>query len=106
MRLRAADVVPAGTWSAPVLQSLLEDIRKKLVDVVVVYKVDQLTRSLSDFDPAGMGFTPGFATQHSFAARSEAVLGGQGSGEHVFEQRLGSAQMLACGRLAPDFSIG
>lgn len=33
----------------PALQSLLEDIRKKLVDVVVVYKVDRLTRSLSGF---------------------------------------------------------
>ncbi|HEX4580728.1 MAG TPA: recombinase family protein, partial [Acidobacteriaceae bacterium] len=31
------------------LQSLLEHIRQKLVDVVVVYKVDRLTRSLSDF---------------------------------------------------------
>ena len=78
MRLRAADVVPAGTSSAPVLQSLLEDIRKKLVDVVVVYKVDQLTRSLSDFDPTGMGFTPGFATQHTFAARSEPFSAARG----------------------------
>ena len=33
----------------PALQRLLEDIRQKLVDVVVVYKVDRLTRSLSDF---------------------------------------------------------
>jgi hypothetical protein len=33
----------------PSLQRLLEDIRKGLVDVVVVYKVDRLTRSLADF---------------------------------------------------------
>ena len=38
-----------GTMERPALQSLLEDIRRKLVDVVVVYKVDRLTRSLSDF---------------------------------------------------------
>ncbi len=38
-----------GTMERPALQSLLEDIRQKLVDVVVVYKVDRLTRSLSDF---------------------------------------------------------
>src|SRR5882762_3622580 len=38
-----------GTMQRPALQSLLEDIRQKLVDVVVVYKVDRLTRSLSDF---------------------------------------------------------
>ena len=33
----------------PALQRLLEDIRRRLVDVVVVYKVDRLTRSLADF---------------------------------------------------------
>jgi site-specific DNA recombinase len=38
-----------GTMDRPALQSLLEDIRQKLVDVVVVYKVDRLTRSLADF---------------------------------------------------------
>jgi len=38
-----------GTMERPALQRLLEDIRQKLVDVVVVYKVDRLTRSLSDF---------------------------------------------------------
>src|SRR5277367_1922890 len=38
-----------GTMERPALQRLLEDIRQKLIDVVVVYKVDRLTRSLSDF---------------------------------------------------------
>jgi site-specific DNA recombinase len=38
-----------GTMDRPALQSLLGDIRQKLVDVVVVYKVDRLTRSLADF---------------------------------------------------------
>jgi site-specific DNA recombinase len=38
-----------GTMERPAVQRLLEDIRQKLVDVVVVYKVDRLTRSLSDF---------------------------------------------------------
>ncbi len=33
----------------PALQQLLEDIRTGKVDVVVVYKVDRLTRSLADF---------------------------------------------------------
>src|SRR5205814_7937417 len=31
------------------LQALLEDIKQKAVDVVVVYKIDRLTRSLMDF---------------------------------------------------------
>jgi site-specific DNA recombinase len=38
-----------ATMDRPGLQNLLEGIRQKLVDVVVVYKVDRLTRSLSDF---------------------------------------------------------
>jgi DNA invertase Pin-like site-specific DNA recombinase len=33
----------------PALKQLLEDIAARLVDTVVVYKVDRLTRSLTDF---------------------------------------------------------
>ncbi len=33
----------------PALQRLLEDVRAGKIDIVVVYKVDRLTRSLSDF---------------------------------------------------------
>jgi DNA invertase Pin-like site-specific DNA recombinase len=33
----------------PALQSLLDQVRAKRVDIVVVYKVDRLTRSLADF---------------------------------------------------------
>jgi DNA invertase Pin-like site-specific DNA recombinase len=38
-----------GNMERPALQQLLEDIRHGLIDVVVLYKVDRLTRSLSDF---------------------------------------------------------
>jgi site-specific DNA recombinase len=38
-----------GTLERPALQTLLTDIRARKVDVVVVYKVDRLTRSLADF---------------------------------------------------------
>jgi site-specific DNA recombinase len=38
-----------ATMERPALQRLLEDIRRRLIDVVVVYKVDRLTRSLADF---------------------------------------------------------
>ncbi|MDO8432458.1 MAG: recombinase family protein [Candidatus Binatus sp.] len=38
-----------GSMERPALQHLLEDIRQKQIDVVVVYKVDRLTRSLTDF---------------------------------------------------------
>ena len=38
-----------GTMDRPALQRLLGDIREGKVDVVVVYKIDRLTRSLFDF---------------------------------------------------------
>lgn len=41
--------VSGGTMERPALQRLLEDIRHGLIDAVVVYKVDRLTRSLADF---------------------------------------------------------
>ena len=38
-----------GTMERPALQQLMADIREGSIDVVVVYKVDRLTRSLADF---------------------------------------------------------
>lgn len=38
-----------GTLERPALQHLLKDIEAGLVDQIVVYKIDRLTRSLSDF---------------------------------------------------------
>jgi DNA invertase Pin-like site-specific DNA recombinase len=38
-----------GTLERPALQGLLADIRAGRIDIVVVYKVDRLTRSLADF---------------------------------------------------------
>jgi site-specific DNA recombinase len=38
-----------GSIERPALQRLLADVRARKVDVVVVYKVDRLTRSLADF---------------------------------------------------------
>ena len=52
-----------GTLQRPALQRLLADIAAGLIDIVVVYKVDRLTRSLFDFaklvdilDEAGTSF--------------------------------------------------
>lgn len=52
-----------GNIERPGLKRLLEDIQAKKVDIVVVYKVDRLTRSLKDFaqiidvfDKAGASF--------------------------------------------------
>jgi site-specific DNA recombinase len=38
-----------GSTERPDLQKLLNDIRARRIDVIVVYKVDRLTRSLADF---------------------------------------------------------
>jgi DNA invertase Pin-like site-specific DNA recombinase len=38
-----------GSTERPALQRLLADVRVRKVDVIVVYKVDRLTRSLADF---------------------------------------------------------
>src|SRR6267154_829917 len=52
-----------GSTERPALKKLLADIQSHLIDVVVVYKVDRLTRSLADFakiveifDAAGVSF--------------------------------------------------
>ena len=38
-----------GSMDRPALQRVLDDVRARRVDVIVVYKVDRLTRSLADF---------------------------------------------------------
>jgi len=38
-----------GTMERPALQRLLADLRAGRIDIIVVYKVDRLTRSLADF---------------------------------------------------------
>jgi len=41
--------ISGGHMDRPALQRLLKDIQNGLIDVVVVYKVDRLSRSLTDF---------------------------------------------------------
>ncbi|MFC6487682.1 recombinase family protein [Nitratireductor sp. GCM10026969] len=55
--------ISGGTLERPALQRLLSDIKVGRIDIVVVYKVDRLTRSLLDFaklveafDSAGTSF--------------------------------------------------
>src|SRR6186997_2169313 len=38
-----------GSTERPALQRLLTDIKARKLDIIVVYKVDRLTRSLADF---------------------------------------------------------
>src|ERR687891_1283727 len=41
--------ISGGTLERPALKRLLRDVEAGLVDVVVVYKIDRLSRSLTDF---------------------------------------------------------
>ena len=41
--------ISGGTLERPALLSLLADVESGLIDMIVVYKIDRLTRSLSDF---------------------------------------------------------
>ncbi len=41
--------ISGGTLERPALKELLQDIKNGLVDMIVVYKIDRLTRSLHDF---------------------------------------------------------
>ena len=73
-----------GTMERPALQRLLSDIRARKVDVVVVYKVDRLTRALADFakivevfDAHGVSFvsvTQAFNTTSSMGRLTLNVL--------------------------------
>ncbi|MFC4295987.1 recombinase family protein [Novosphingobium tardum] len=73
-----------GTMERPGLQRLLADVEAGLVDVVVVYKIDRLTRSLADFariverfDARGVSFvsvTQAFNTTSSMGRLTLNVL--------------------------------
>ncbi len=76
--------ISGGTLDRPALQRLLADIDAGRVDLVVVYKVDRLTRSLADFaklierlDAAGASFvsvTQSFNTSTSMGRLTLNVL--------------------------------
>jgi site-specific DNA recombinase len=73
-----------GSTDRPDLQKLLDDIRARKIDVIVVYKVDRLTRSLADFaklvelfDSHGVSFvsvTQQFNTTNSMGRLTLNVL--------------------------------
>ena len=77
-------VVSGGSLERPALQRLLAEVEAGRVDVVVVYKVDRLTRALSDFaklvelfDAHGVSFvsvTQAFNTTNSMGRLTLNVL--------------------------------
>ena len=77
-------VTRAGSMERPALQQMLTDVRAGRIDVVVVYKIDRLTRSLADFgkivevlEAAGASFvsvTQAFSTTTSMGRLTLNVL--------------------------------
>ncbi len=61
-----------GTLERPALRHLLADIRAGRLDLVVVYKVDRLTRSLADFAKIVEIFDAGGVSFVSVMIRAEA----------------------------------
>jgi Resolvase, N terminal domain len=49
VRMRRAGGLSGASLDRPALQNLLADVRTGKITIVVVYKVDRLTRSLADF---------------------------------------------------------
>ena len=76
--------VSGGTMDRPALKVLLDEVDKGLIDMIVVYKIDRLTRSLSDFarlierlEKAGCSFvsvTQSFNTSSSMGRLTLNVL--------------------------------
>ena len=76
--------ISGGTLERPALKALLCDVESGLVDMIVVYKIDRLTRSLSDFaklidclDAKGCSFvsvTQSFNTSSSMGRLTLNVL--------------------------------
>jgi site-specific DNA recombinase len=56
----------------PALQQLLDDIDARRVDVIVVYKVDRLSRSLLDFARLVDRFDQQSVQHHVFARKADA----------------------------------
>ena len=77
--------LPGGTMERPALKRLLEDITASKVQIVVVYKVDRLTRSLADFakivdifdahNASFVSVTQQFNTTLSFAQFEREIAG-------------------------------
>jgi site-specific DNA recombinase len=76
--------ISGGTLERPALSALLADVESGLIDMIVVYKIDRLTRSLSDFaklidclDAKGCSFvsvTQSFNTSSSMGRLTLNVL--------------------------------
>ena len=103
-----------GTMDRPALQRLLDDVRAGKIDVVVVYKVDRLTRSLADFakiveifDAQRVSFvsvTQAFNTTTSMGRLTlNVLLAGRGRVERSFTPMRTATRIAPTCRARPRF---
>ena len=83
-----------GSMERPALQKLLEDVKARKIDVVVVYKVDRLTRSLADFEgrpkgPWSVSWREGFLSASGPATRATSSRARQSAKSSRYALRAG-----------------
>ncbi|MEM8540420.1 MAG: recombinase family protein [Pseudomonadota bacterium] len=106
-----------GTMDRPALKQLMRDIKQGLIDIVVVYKIDRLTRSLMDFakivdvfDKKGISFvsvTQQFNTTSSMGRLTLNVLLSFAQFEREvtaerIKDKIAASKRKACGWVAPS----
>ena len=107
-----------GSMNRPALQRLLLAVEHRQVDVIIVYKVDRLTRSLADFakivevlDGAGASFvsvTQAFNTTNSMGRLTLNVLFSfaqferEVTGERI-RDKIAASKKKACGWADPSW---
>src|SRR5262245_7655813 len=105
--------ISGATMERPALQRLLADVRDRKIQIIVVYKVDRLTRSLADFakivevfDAHGVSFvsvTQQFNTTTSMGRLTLNVLlsfaqfEGEVTGERIRDKIAASKKKGICG---------
>ena len=96
-----------GTMERPALKRLLEDVKASRVQIIVVYKVDRLTRSLADFakivdvlDAHNASFGQPLSHESAINSGADAVSEAQGNmiGLAIAKCPIGPAwpETLAC----------
>ena len=94
--------ISGGTLERPALKRLLQALEAKRIDIIVIYKIDRLTRSLTDFaklaerfDELNVSFVS--VTQQFNTATSMGRSSSGRSPASAFATRSGPLSRKACG---------
>ena len=95
--------ISGGTLDRPAIQRLLSDIEDGLVDVVVVYKIDRLSRSLMDFAKLVEVFERNNVT---FVSVTQSFNTTTSMGRLTLNVLLSFAQFERCSVVSPTWGCG